>query len=144
MTGLALLPPSTQAAWGLVTDPGVSATSSTQQNLWGEAGRHFAFPVSRRTLGERFADLAATWRAETRLCSSATEIVLDSSYQRIIAMGEPVIPLILSELEERADHWSWALAMLSGANPVPRDAEGDLHAMRMAWLAWGRAEGLID
>jgi hypothetical protein len=68
-------------------------------------------------------------------------MVLNSAYQRIIGLGPDVVPAILSELEARPDHWFWALTSITGVNPVPDDAAGNLNLMRQAWLDWGRKQG---
>ena len=58
-------------------------------------------------------------------------------------MGEPVIPLILHELERRPDHLSWALREITGATPVPRGAAGDMPRIAAIWLEWGRTHGYV-
>jgi hypothetical protein len=59
-------------------------------------------------------------------------------------MGTPVVPYILLELASKADHWFWALSMITGVDPVPTEAEGNIQAMRRAWINWGEREGLLD
>src|SRR5580692_3377864 len=70
------------------------------------------------SLKEKFDKLASQWRHNTAFSSSVTEIVLDPSYQKIIGMGIAVVPLILQELQNEPDHWYWALAAITGANPA--------------------------
>jgi hypothetical protein len=65
------------------------------------------------------------------------------AYQRIIGMGEKAIPLILAELAERPGHWFWALASITGEDPVAEQSRGKLREMASAWLAWGRQKGYI-
>jgi hypothetical protein len=45
------------------------------------------------------------------------------AYQRIIEMGQPVMPLIFRELEREPDHWFWALQSITGENPVKLESE---------------------
>jgi hypothetical protein len=104
---------------------------------------HYLSPVTRQPISLRFAGLAETWRDETSLASSATDMILNSAYQRIIGLGPDVVPVILSELRVRPDHWFWALTSITGVNPVPDEAAGNLQLMTNAWLAWGREQGLI-
>lgn len=66
---------------------------------------------------------------------------MNSAYQKIIGMGEPVIPLILAELERQPGHWSWALTAISGEDPIPPTARGRLDQMASIWLQWGREKG---
>jgi len=65
-------------------------------------------------------------------------------YQRIIGMGEAVVPLILEEMRREPGHWFWALQAITESNPIPPGAFGNVREMTDAWLAWGRAQGLID
>jgi len=64
------------------------------------------------------------------------------AYQQIIALGPPVIPLILRELRERPDHWFWALNAITGEDPV--GPEDDFDQAVEAWLRWGRERGYLD
>jgi len=84
-----------------------------------------------------FRELADKWRAETRFISSVEKLSMNYSYQRIIGMGSPAVPLLLRELKQKPDHWFWALEAITGANPVPAQAQGDIQKMADAWLSWG-------
>jgi hypothetical protein len=86
-----------------------------------------------------FAELAAEWRRDTRFLSSITEMASHPSYQKIIALGRPAIPLILREIEQRPDHWFWALNAITGEDPV--DPEDDFDQAVEAWLRWGCSAG---
>ena len=96
-----------------------------------------------RQVATLFAQLAARWRAETAVLSSTTAVAMHPAYQRIIGLGPQAIPLILADLQATPGHWFWALAALTGENPVPPGDEGRVRAMADAWLAWGRANGWI-
>ena len=61
------------------------------------------------TLEREFRELAVKWHDETKFLSVSADRVLHPAYQRIIGMGRPAIPLILLELQERLEHWFWAL-----------------------------------
>ena len=110
-----------------------------------EVREHYSAPVSRQpsALEARFRALTATWRSETSRLSSVTAIATHPAYQQIVGMGPAAIPLILKELEQRNDHWFWALKAIAGVDPVPADQRGRINAMREAWLRWGRESGLI-
>lgn len=89
-------------------------------------------------LGHDFDVLAARWHRETRYWSSATRMAMHPAYQRIIALGEKVIPCILNDLRRTRGHWLWALYVLSGfEDPASEDASFD-EAVD-AWLNWGAA-----
>ena len=57
-------------------------------------------------------------------------------------LGEPVVPLILAELErEISVSWITVLAAITGENPLPSELAGRVDAMTQAWLDWGRQQG---
>ena len=92
-------------------------------------------------VAERFHQLAEQWRNETSMLSSPTETILNPAYWEIILMGlrgEPVVPLILRDLEETGDNWFFALEKITGATP-PGTNGNDLDQVIEAWLDWGRA-----
>jgi hypothetical protein len=91
-----------------------------------------------RPAGETFKRLADQWHSECLLSSSVTEICTNMAYQQIIGLGAEALPFIFRELQKEPDHWSWALQAITGENPVPRSAAGDLKAMASAWLEWAR------
>ncbi|MFZ0496199.1 MAG: hypothetical protein WBE80_02365 [Methylocella sp.] len=95
------------------------------------------------SLKEKFEKLTGQWRHNTAFSSSVTEIVLDPSYQQIIGMGVAVVPLILQELQNEPDHWYWALAAITGANPAEHVPDGDIQAACDAWLDWGKRRSIV-
>ena len=90
----------------------------------------------------RFEALRARWKSETRFESSSTKLFLHPAYQQIIGMGADALPLILDALSAEPDHWSWALKAITGEDPVPPEARGNLRRMAEAWLDWARRAGL--
>jgi hypothetical protein len=88
-----------------------------------------------------FRKLADTWSEETGGLSLIQKKVQHSAYQQIIALGPDAVPLILRELEREPDHWFWALAAITGENPVQRGMTFDDAVA--AWIVWGRSRGLI-
>jgi hypothetical protein len=99
--------------------------------------------VAREALVARFNTLAAEWKEATAFLSSSTLMVMHPAYQAIIALGAPVVPLLLRDLEREPIHWFEALRAITGEDPVPRDAWGNIPAMASAWLSWGRKRSLI-
>lgn len=90
-----------------------------------------------------FRNLVMRWHNERGATSSITKMAMCSSYQRIIAMGEKAVPLILRQLEnerDQPDMWFWALQSLTGVDPVPDHARGDMVAMAQAWFNWARGK----
>jgi hypothetical protein len=85
--------------------------------------------------------LSERWLEETRPFSSVSDMVMHPAYQRIMAMGQPAVPLILRDLRDRSSHWLYALRFIAGRD-VAEGAE-TIPAARAAWLAWGRENGYI-
>lgn len=88
-----------------------------------------------------FRELTKEWHVERGASSSITEIAICPAYQRIIAMGEPAVLLILRQMESEGDEpdmWFWALRAITNVDPITDDIRGDVVAMADAWLDWGR------
>ena len=94
-------------------------------------------------LHQKFAELAAIWRAGTAGFSSPRAIAGHPAYEQIITLGEPVIPLILRDMKDNGGWWYPALRTLIGDNPVPASAKGNLPLNDEAWLQWGTENGYI-
>jgi len=100
-----------------------------------------SFVVDDQTLFEYFVH---EWRKERGITSSTTDMILCPSYQAIIGMGPKAIPWILAEMEAEGDdpdHWFWALHILTRANPVAEEDQGNLPRMAQTWMRWAREEG---
>jgi len=131
------------------------SSSAGEQNLhFGYRRRFRVSAVSRAILADdafgknlfaenRFRTLAQAWKRETTFASTANRMFLLQSYQQIIGLGPSAVPLILRDLELEPNHWYWALAAITGENPVKPQEAGNIRAMRAAWLNWGRTKGLI-
>jgi hypothetical protein len=91
----------------------------------------------------RFQRLVREWKDKSRYMSSAAQMAMLKSYQRIIGMGEQAVPLILEELEREPDHWFWALEAITDENPVPSEDNGKVRLMAKAWVDWGRQRGYL-
>jgi hypothetical protein len=98
---------------------------------------------SSEALRKRFQRLAAEWKQHSRLLSNTAQMSMLPSYQRIIGMGLPAVPLILEELQREPDQWFWALEAITEANPVPAEAAGKVRLMAKAWVEWGRQHGFV-
>jgi hypothetical protein len=96
---------------------------------------------SSKVVADKFHDLASRWKRETRFCSSRAKMVDHPTYQEIIGMGRPVLPLILSELRTDPRYWFPALHEITGEDPVPAEDRGIARKMADAWLRWGKAHG---
>lgn len=95
---------------------------------------------NRTEVEKRFHELAGRWRRETRGMSTMLHKAMNDHYLDIIGMGPVVVPYILQDLEQKADHWFVALQHLTRTDPVPKEDRGNIEKMRAAWLEWGRRE----
>jgi hypothetical protein len=94
-------------------------------------------------LRERFRQLVAQWKEQSRHLSNTAQMAMLKPYQHIIGLGERALPLILEELQREPDHWFWALEAIAHENPVPPEAAGKLRPTADAWLAWGKRQGYL-
>ena len=73
--------------------------------------------------------------------SSFDQMVAHPAYVAIIAMGKRAVPFLLAEIKTSPNHWFFALRKITGANPIPKTAAGNLRKMTEAWLKWGKKNG---
>ena len=94
---------------------------------------------------KKFQQLANKWKRDTGHLSTVSRIVNHPSYLSIIAMGKPVIPLILKELKEEPKHWYSALSAISEEGPkISASERGHIKKISEAWLDWGRSRNYIE
>lgn len=90
---------------------------------------------------ETFNRLAGEWKRTRNGLSSGVDMFMHPAYQKIIGMGEKVLPLIFGELHREIDHWFWALKAITQVDAVPSRDVGNLAAMRTHWLTWASNHG---
>jgi len=93
-------------------------------------------------LDKRFQRLAQEWSLATQHYSSMSAAAAHPAYKEIISLGPAVVPLLLRDLECNQNHWFFALSAITGANPIPPSAAGDIPAMVKAWLSWAHEKGI--
>ena len=93
------------------------------------------------SLDDTFHRLADEWQAAVAHHSSSSKRDNYPAYQAIIALGAPVVPLLLRDLEHTHRHWFTALRLITGANPISPDDAGKVAKMAEAWLRWGKEKG---
>lgn len=98
---------------------------------------------SNTSLIDEFNKHAEIWKLETEYLSAPSEKYLHPSYVRIIGLGTPALPFILSHIKKAPGDWFCALRAISGDNPVTDEMAGDLKKMTKSWLKWGAIKGLI-
>jgi hypothetical protein len=95
-----------------------------------------------QTVERKFRNLATQWAELTAYCSNMGALRHHPVYHELVALGEPVVPLILRELERQPSaSWFGLLAAITGEDPVPPELAGHVAAMARVWLEWGRQHG---
>ena len=91
---------------------------------------------------DKFGELAAQWREETRGLSSLERVYMNAAYQKIIGMGSVALPMIFRELRERSGRWFWALTAITGDDPAKGTVR--MSDARRAWLGWAVERGYLE
>ncbi|MCI0381015.1 MAG: hypothetical protein L0215_25810 [Gemmataceae bacterium] len=117
------------------------ASIPVQQSTENLAGNKADVTPRAETLDERFRRLAGEWEHATLYLSSMEAASKHPAYQEIIAIGPEVVPLLLRDLETNHTHWFIALNQITGAQPVPKEASGNIRKMAQAWLNWAKDKG---
>ena len=74
---------------------------------------NWAYPILEPAdIETQFLELAQQWRRETGMMSLVTKMSMHPAYQRIIGMGQPVVPLI-----KPIQAWDIPLNTRPGQNP---------------------------
>lgn len=104
-----------------------------------------SFPESDSLADEaKFNRLVREWQKGSAIQSSMVQIAMRPAYQQMIGMGEKALPFIFAQLKSEGnepDHWFWALAAITTANPIPTEMRGRVADMAKAWLQWGSEHG---
>ncbi len=98
-------------------------------------------PDAAKASESSFQQLMETWKAETAILSSVRQKKQHPAYRQIIAMGEPVVPLILADLKHKPSHLFWALAEITHSSPAGLADATDLLDVVNAWIEWGQTQG---
>lgn len=95
------------------------------------------------TLEAQFRRLAAAWQEAVAYQSSSTLRNNHPAYREIINLGPEVVPLLLRDMEERQTHWFCALREITGTDPIPAAAAGNIPKMIEAWRHWSKENGYL-
>jgi len=127
--------PKTNVAVGLVQP--TASTIKRMNQLVPSQGR------KTEDLRAAFFRLAAEWKTGRNPTGTVSRMIAHPAYRAIIRMGPDVIPFVLEELKRDPDEWFYALAKLSGENPVPDASRGRFPQMVEAWVRWGKDNGYL-
>ncbi len=92
--------------------------------------------ITRSRVKFAFEEYRKKLKEQTRFSSSLSDRFENLHYQKIIALGKEVVPVLIHELETRPDHWFYALFCITHENPISDEHAGDLLAMTADWLEW--------
>jgi hypothetical protein len=99
-------------------------------------------PEQQQDIVRRFQGLATQWKATTRYRSNTHSLRNHPVYQELVALGEPIVPLILAELERESNvSWFTLLTTITGEDPVSPAQAGRVDDMVRAWLDLGATTG---
>ena len=92
--------------------------------------------------GARFETLANAWEAHCaahREASNPYKFVEHPSFEALVGLGRPAVPLIVERYREGNLFWGAALRRITGVTTFGDGVVGDLAATRRGWLAWWEA-----
>lgn len=95
------------------------------------------------TLEERFEALARDWE---RHCaahgeSSNPQVFVEApSFEALVALGTPVLPLIIERYRSGSLFWGAAMARITGLAEFGSGLVGNLEQIRRQWLTWWDAQ----
>jgi len=87
-----------------------------------------------------FDELAATFIRQTAALSSTHAVRATSAYKSIQSLGWRVVPSILGRIAAsyESPHWFPLLEDITQDDPVTDNDVGNVVAMTMAWVHWGK------
>lgn len=119
-----------------------SSSSELWHNVYSYCRKVAADEVQSAVRRDLFCTLADWWHEATGGMSSPTQIASHVAYQRVIAMGPGVVPLILEDLQARGGDWYVALRCLVVDPPhIGPEIAGDCRMIIATWLEWGHKHG---
>lgn len=90
-----------------------------------------------------FLELKNKWKSDTKFISSGTYLISNQAYQEIISFGRKAVPWIIKDLQKTNDHWFFALAQITGENPIKNENIGNVEKMSEDWLEWASINNYV-
>jgi hypothetical protein len=84
---------------------------------------------------KRFSELYIKWREETRFDSFIGD-PYHKSYNKIVQLGNRVIPCIINKLKEEPSLIFTALIRITRENPIKEENRGIVREMAKDWIDW--------
>ena len=92
--------------------------------------------VDNNDLKIKFNDLKTKWYDETKFVSDPNEIYNNQYYQKIISLGESVVPILMEDIDSQTGDWFHALKEITGVNPIKEGNGGYVPKMIEDWKNW--------
>ena len=92
---------------------------------------------------EQFDSLVTRWRQESMAMSTIKEMTALTSFKEIVAIGKKALPLVYRHLRDQPSMLVVAGIEISGENPTPEQARGDIKKIVAAWLRWAERTGAV-
>jgi hypothetical protein len=100
-----------------------------------ENGTRIKTKQTRINIEDVFNELYIQWREHSKFDSfigNSTDIY----YEKIIQLGDSVVPFIISKLRKEHAHLFIALNRITGENPVKKENMGKVGKMAEDWIQW--------
>ncbi|MEO8455262.1 MAG: hypothetical protein ABI454_08880 [Sphingomicrobium sp.] len=100
------------------------------------------YPQHRHDYVDVFFKSLTAWRSETAHLSFAEDKIASPHFQKIVSLGEHVVPLIVNELRHEPSFLFLALEEITGEDHVAPNSYGKPKEMVNDWLQWYQNVGV--
>lgn len=94
-----------------------------------------------KSLKDVFDALSVRWEAKTMF--APTLPTSSPIYLAIMALGKPVVPLILERVQENQPYWFSLLTDITGQNPASKLSVGNHDKTVQAWVEWAYKNNML-
>jgi hypothetical protein len=94
-----------------------------------------AIPPTVASIEDVFEELYTKWYEQSKYDSNIGNST-DVYYERIIKLGDSVVPFIINKLKKDCAHMFIALCRITGENPVKKENMGKVKKMAEDWIQW--------
>ena len=82
-----------------------------------------------------FIELKKNW-IDSASFHSNPNLLYDENYQKIIEMGDKIVPILIKDLDTNNGDWIRALHEITGINPIKESNVGYMEKMIEDWKEW--------
>lgn len=91
---------------------------------------------------EAFAEYNNRWQNDS--LDAHISPIDHPDFRRIVAMGQPAVPVILEELRAKPSLLFAALEQITGENPVKEKGHDNVEDITQVWVEWGEKKRYIQ